>query len=203
MIKNLLFDMGNVLMCWNPDLFIRRLNLDEENSRLLNNEVFRSVEWVMLDRGTLDDEEALRRITGRLPERLHWFARQLVTAWDEPQVPMPETDRLVKELAEKGYGLYLLSNASLRHHIYWPKLPVSQYFGDRLMISSDWKIVKPDPAFYYKALSIFGLKAEECVFIDDSPMNAEGAECCGIKGIVYNQDVGLLRSKLRELGVDI
>ena len=195
--------MGNVLMCWDPELFIRRLELPEEDGQLLMNEVFHSVEWVELDRGTLDDEGALARIFPRIPEHLHDAARLLVTAWDEPQVPMPETDQLVRELSEAGYGLYLLSNASLRHPVYWSKLPVSQYFGDRKMISSEWQLVKPDPAFYEKALSIFGLKAEECVFIDDFNVNVEGAVRVGIHGIVYHQDVELLRIRLRELGVRI
>ena len=91
MIKNILFDMGNVLVCWNPDLFIERLCLPAEDSRLLMNEVFRSVEWIQLDRGTLTDEEALSRMYPRLPERLHSAARQLVTSWEEPMVPMPSS----------------------------------------------------------------------------------------------------------------
>ena len=71
------------------------------------------------------------------------------------------------------------------------------------MISSRWHLLKPDPAFYQKALDMFGLTASECVFIDDSPGNVEGAVNMGIKGIVYNQDPGQLRHKLQELGVRI
>ena len=203
MIKNILFDMGNVLVCWNPSLFLSRLGLPEEDSRLLMNEVFRSVEWIQLDRGTLTDEEALSKMCPRLPEKLHSAARKLVTSWEEPMIPMPETDRLVKELSENGYGLYLLSNASLRHSVYWPKFPVARYFEDRLMISSAWKLLKPEAAFYEKALSLFGLLPEECVFIDDNPSNVEGAVYLGIHGIVYNQDPEQLREILRELGIRI
>ena len=203
MIKNILIDMGNVLVCWDPGLFIKRLGLPEADSRLLMNEVFRSVEWIQLDRGILDDEGALSKMYQRIPERLHDAVRQLVTSWEEPLIPMQETDQLVKELSENGYGLYLLSNASLRHGSYWPKFPVAQYFGDHLMISSTWKLLKPEAAFYEKALSLFGLLPEECVFIDDNPSNVEGAIYLGIHGIVYNQDTRELRSKLRELGVRI
>ena len=203
MIKNILFDMGNVLVRWDPPLFIQRLNLPEDDGKILMNEVFRSIEWVQLDRGTLDDEGALARMYPRIPERLHEAARTLVTSWDKPRIPMEETDQLVKELSENGYGLYLLSNASLRHPEYWPTLPVSRYFGDRLMISAQWNLLKPDPAFYEKALSMFHLQAEECVFIDDSPANVEGAALLGIHGIVYHQDPQLLRIRLRELGVNI
>lgn len=203
MIKNILFDMGNVLVCWNPPYFIERLHVSEEDGRLLMNEVLRSVEWVQLDRGIIDDEEFLKRVCPRLPEHLHETARSLVSAWDQPLIPMEETDRLVAELAENGYGLYLLSNASLRHPLYWPKQPVSKYFGDRLMVSSQWQLMKPDAAFYEKALSMFHLEAQECVFIDDTPVNVEGAVHVGIHGIVYHQDVKDLRAKLRALGVRV
>lgn len=203
MIRNILFDMGNVLVCWNPDLFISRLHLPPEDGRILMNEVFRSVEWIQMDRGVLDDEGALERMLPRIPERLHAAARTLVTSWEEPRIEMPETDRLVKELSEKGYELYLLSNASLRHPQYWPKQPVSAYFGDRKMISSEWGLLKPELQFYRKALELFQLDPAECVFIDDNPSNVEGAVAVGIKGIVYNQDTELLRIRLRELGVSI
>lgn len=203
MIQNILFDMGNVLMCFDPQRFIDRLGLDEADAKLLRWEVFDSTEWVELDRGTLNDEQALASMCRRIPARLHAAARELVERWDEPRIPMDEMCALVGELSQKGYGLYLLSNASLRHHIYWPRLPVARYFGERLMISSDWKLLKPDPAFYEKAFSLFQLNRSECLFIDDNPMNVEAALRLGLDGIVYHGEPALLRERMRERGVDV
>lgn len=203
MIRNILFDMGNVLLCFDPQRFIDRLELDEADAKLLRWEVFDSTEWVELDRGTMNDEQALASMCRRIPERLHGAARGLVERWDEPRIPMDEICALVGRLSEAGYGLFLLSNASLRHHAYWPRLPVAEYFGDRLMISSDWNLLKPDPAFYQKALELFQLRADECLFVDDNPMNVESAQRLGISGIVYHGDPKQLCVRLREKGVDI
>lgn len=203
MIRNVLFDMGGVLLQFAPDVFIARLGLPEEDGALLRREVFRSVEWVELDRGILTDDEALDAMRRRIPARLHGAAEELVRHWDEPRVPMPGACELVSELDAKGYGVYLLTNASLRHKSYWPKQPVAKIFGDRVMLSADWQLLKPEAAFFEKALSLFSLKADECAFIDDFPMNVEAAVRLGIHGLVFHGDYGLLRRSLRELGVDV
>ena len=64
-------------------------SLIDEDRRLIRNEVFRSVEWTMLDRGVIDEEIAEQRILPRLPERLHDAARGLIETWDDPIVPDP------------------------------------------------------------------------------------------------------------------
>ena len=56
MIKNIVFDMGNVLVRFDPELFMDRYSLTGEDRKLIRNEVFRSVEWTMLDRGVIDEE---------------------------------------------------------------------------------------------------------------------------------------------------
>ena len=68
MIKNIVFDMGNVLVRFDPELFMDRYSLTGEDRKLIRNEVFRSVEWTMLDRGVIDEEIAEQRILPRLPD---------------------------------------------------------------------------------------------------------------------------------------
>lgn len=60
--KNIVFDMGNVLVRFDPELFMNRYSLTGEDRKLIRNEVFRSVEWIMLDRGVIDEEIAEQRI---------------------------------------------------------------------------------------------------------------------------------------------
>lgn len=181
----------------------KRYALALQQRALLRREVFRSVEWIRLDRGTLTDDEALESMYRRIPQRLHGAAEELVRRWDEPRLPMPGAYALVEELSEGGYGTYLLTNASLRHKSYWPKQPVAKFFSGHIMLSADWQLLKPDGAFYRKALELFGLKAEECLFIDDFPMNVEAAVREGIPGLVFHGDFGLLRRDLRDLGIDV
>jgi putative hydrolase of the HAD superfamily len=117
-------------------------------------------------------------------------------------MPVEGMAELVQELKENGYGIYLLSNASLRQHDYWSKVPGWQFFDGKI-ISADEKVMKPHPDFYRIALERFALKPEECFFIDDVPANIEGALYCGIPGAVFHGDMALLRRQLRGAGIKI
>lgn len=200
MIRNILFDMGSVLVDFNPKRFTETAGLSEADALLIREELFHSVEWAQLDRGTLTDAQILEIMRPRFPERLRPTLEWMVCRWDEPPVMIPGMYELVEALSRRGYGLYLLSNAALRHDEYWPRYPVSRFFGDRLLISAHEKITKPDPRFYRLALERFGLDPAECLFIDDVPVNAEGAVYCGIDAILF-RGAERLRRELAEKGV--
>lgn len=202
MIKNIVFDMGNVIIRFDPELFMVRLGLAEEDRRLLKRELFVSLEWSRMDRGSLTDEEAAEIVCRRVPERLHDAVRRLVGMWDRPILPVEGMCELVEELRGMGYGIYLLSNASFRQHDYWPRVPASKFF-DGTLISADVKLVKPQPEIYRLLCDKFSLVPEECVFIDDSTSNAEGAYFCGINALVFHGDAHEMRLKLSELGVKV
>ena len=201
MIKNIVFDMGNVLVRFDPELFMDRYSLTGEDRKLIRNEVFRSVEWTMLDRGVIDEEIAEQRILPRLPERLHDAARGLIEKWDDPIVPVEGMMELLQALKAKGYRLYLLSNAATRQPIYWARAEASKLM-DGVLISAEVKLLKPDPQIYRTFLHKFALRPEECVFIDDTPINVEGALYENMAGIVFNMDVAALAESLRSLGVE-
>lgn len=202
MIKNIVFDMGNVIIRFDPELFMVRLGLAEEDRKLLKRELFVSLEWSRMDRGSLTDEEAAEIVCRRVPERLHDAVRRLVGMWDRPILPVEGMYELVEELRDMGYGIYLLSNASFRQHDYWPRVPASKFF-DGTLISADVKLVKPQPEIYRLLCDKFSLVPEECVFIDDSTSNAEGAYFCGINALVFHGDAHEMRLKLNELGVKV
>lgn len=202
MIKNIVFDMGNVIIRFDPELFMLRLGLAEEDRRLLKRELFVSLEWSRMDRGSLTDEEAAEIVCRRVPERLHDAVRRLVGMWDRPILPVEGMYELVEELRGMGYGIYLLSNASFRQHDYWPRVPASKFF-DGTLISADVKLVKPQPEIYRLLCDKFSLLPEECVFIDDSTSNAEGAYFCSINALVFHGDAHEMRLKLNELGVKV
>lgn len=201
-IRNIIFDMGNVLLRFDRDYFMDRLGVAPEDRPLLMREVFVSLEWARMDRGSMVEEEAIESVCRRLPQRLHHAAGSLIGMWDRPILPIDGMYELVEELKAKGYGIYLLSNASVRQHDYWPRVPASKFF-DGTLISADVKLVKPQFEIYDLMLNTFGLNPQECFFIDDSPMNIEGAFCRGIAGAVFHQDVPALRQALRAAGVQI
>ena len=202
MIKNIIFDMGNVLIRFDQQYFINRLGIYGDDVTTLKREVFMSLEWVRMDRGALNEAEAFEVIAPRLPQHLHDAAWKLICMWDRPILPIDGMYELVEELKEKGYGVYLLSNASVRQHEYWPRIPASRFF-DGTLISADHHVLKPQREIYQLFLETFGLRAEECFFIDDAPANIEGALYCGISGAVFHGDAEYLRRQLREACVDV
>ena len=202
MIKNIVFDMGNVIIRFDRDAFIDRFGVTEEERKILLREIFLSPEWVMMDRGTLTDEQAADILCPRVPEHLRDIARKLITFWDRPILEIEGIEPLIEELKGKGYGIYLLSNASCRQPDYWQRVPASRFF-DGTLISYSVKLVKPMPEIYEKFFETFSLKREECFFIDDSPANIEASLYVGMPGAVFHNDLRRLRRELRAAGVDV
>lgn len=201
MIKNIIFDMGGVLIRWEPMELLKQFGAKPEDLEMLYREIFKELDWIMLDAGLLDEAEAEANIARRLPEEYRELLHKLIWSWDDPISPMPGTAELVKELKEKGYGLYLLSNASRRQPEYWPRVPGHEYFDD-VMVSAFEQKTKPHYSIYACAMERFGLRKEECVFIDDTSRNILAAKLFGMEGIVFF-DAEDLRKKLRKLGVDV
>ena len=156
----------------------------------------------MMDRGSLTDEQAAEIMCRRIPERLHEAVHKLVAFWDRPILEIEGVYELIEELKSLGYPIYLLSNASCRQHDYWPRIPASRFF-DGTLVSSDVKLVKPMPEIYLRLLQQFGLKADECFFIDDSTANVEAALYTGMHGAVFFEDLPRLRGELIAAGVPV
>ena len=202
MIRNIIFDMGGVLLDYNPPRFIDHLSVSGEDKALLLREVFDSVEWFRLDHGTIEQEDAAAAMKARLPSRLHSAVDQLLVWWELETLPVEGMAELLAELKELGYGLYLLSNATVRQPEYFDRLPSAQYLDGRF-VSAFYKQLKPQYEIYETMLREFDLKAEECLFVDDSVANIEGAYCVGIAGVIYDGDVTRLRQKLNAAGVPV
>ena len=201
MIRNIVFDMGNVLITFDPALFMTREGItDPEDRRIIMNELFLSLEWAQMDSGVLQEETAAPTILKRLPEHLRDAAERLLFHWADGRESIPGMESLVRRLKERGYGLYLLSNASRAQHAYWPLYPVSRYF-DGKMISCDVHCVKPDPAIYRLFTDRFSLQPEECVFVDDSTANVAAAVHSGWQGIVFHGSASELEERMREKGI--
>jgi len=201
MIKNIVFDMGNVIIRFDPRYFMEREGItDVQDQKLVTNELFLSVEWAQMDTGVLMEETAEPSILARFPDRLKEPVHRLLFDWSDPRELIPGMEDLVRRLKDAGYGIYLLSNASKAQHEYWPKYPVSRLFDGKL-ISCDIGKVKPMHEIYRTFTGKFSLKPEECIFIDDAPANVAGAVACGWQGIVFHGDADELERKLREAGL--
>ena len=196
MIRNIVFDMGQVLIRWQPEYYLSQGSFSEEDKALLLKEVFRSVEWVQLDRGSLTLEEAAAAMGSRLPEHLRSAVWDFCIDWYRfPMVPMPGMADLVRELKAKGYGIYLLSNCSLPLRQHYHRIPGLEVF-DGVFISSEQRLLKPQHEIFEKFFATFCLEPSECFFVDDAVANIEGALECGMPGTVFRGDAGELRAEL-------
>ena len=202
MMKNIVFDMGNVLLAYDSSRVCRHFIEDEAERQIVETSVFISPEWVMLDMGLISEEEALEKMQSRIPdEHGKEMARLCFEHWHE--YCMWEIDgmrEVVKELKEKGYGIYLCSNASVRLlDCYQKVIPGIEYF-DGVLFSAEVKCMKPQKEMYGHLFERFSLKPEECFFIDDLAKNIEGARACGMDGYCFaDRDVEKLKQVLKEL----
>ena len=201
MIRNIVFDMGNVIIRFDPPFFMDREGItDPEDRKTVMNELFQSIEWAQMDSGVLTEETAEPLILSRIPDRLKEHVHRLLFSWSRPGDTIPGMENLVTRLKEAGYGIWLLSNASRAQHTYWPKIPASRLFDGKL-ISCDIGYVKPMREIYHAFTERFGLCVEECLFVDDATANVASAIACGWQGIVFHGSSEELERKLRASGI--
>lgn len=201
-IKNIVFDMGGVIIDFDPDRSVAR-HFPEDCRDLVKKTVFGSKEWLNMDRGTLGYAEGVERICSALPEELRDEARLMIVSHEEEMPPIPEMFALVKSLSENGYGLYLLTNCPAWFHEFKPRVPAFAYF-DGFIVSADHKRSKPEKEIYNILLDTYSLRAEECFFVDDSPVNAAAAEKLGIRSYCFSdRDAERLKAVMREHGIKV
>ena len=200
MIRNVVFDMGGVLLDYQPIKACRHFAPDEASARAICAALFDAPEWKCLDHGTMTEDEALAVAQSRLPQGLHAAAALVMAHWDDYAFePTPGMAELIAKLKRGGRRVYLLSNAGLRLRSYQWRLPSVSLF-DGLLVSAEERMVKPDAAIYRRLCERFGLAPEECFFIDDLIANVEGARNVGFSATVFDGDVAKLRATLREAG---
>ena len=201
MIRNIVFDMGNVLVLFDPDVFMDREGItDPQDRKIVKRELFQGIEWAQMDLGVLTEETAEPLILKRIPSHLSAAVRNLLNQWWKERTCIDGMEEILKTLKQSGYKLYLLSNASVTQHQYWPLFPFSCLF-EGTFISCDHGIVKPNPEIYHRFTEQFRLEPEECLFIDDQPANVAAAVNCGWSGIVFHGDPEELKEKLARSGV--
>lgn len=184
MIKNIIFDVGNVLVEYDPDGLMRRLGFDEETLQAVNQAVFQNELWNESDRGVLSPEELLEAFIANNPV-YEKEIRQVIDAVGDTISLMPYTVEWVKGLKERGYHLYILSNyAEYTYEKTSHKMEFLPYM-DGVVFSYRCKLIKPEKEIYEYICKTYELKPEESVFLDDREDNVEAARNMGMNGIVF------------------
>lgn len=198
MLKNIVFDMGGVLLRYEPLYFIQRAGITgKQEIDLLMENVFLSQNWKRQDLGEIDEQQTYEDCIRILPPHLHGVAHDLIFSWFEPMEAIQGMEELISSLKEKNYHIYLLSNASKLQPQYWNKVPGHQYF-DGMVISALEHCVKPSQRIYQILLERYYLNPEECLFIDDMKANIEAAMEIGMDGFLFENNVDKLKQYITE-----
>ncbi len=184
MIKNIVLDMGNVLLDYNPQVPLDRFCPDGEAKAIIRRELFEGPEWAMGDRGELADRDRYEYVRPRVPEKYWEALKDCALHWDICMTPVSGAMDFCAYVKSRGFGIYVLSNASDKFYEYFPNFAPLSYF-DGILVSADEGVTKPDIRIYRIFLERFGLRPEECLFIDDREDNVEGARAAGMRACVF------------------
>ncbi len=200
MIRTIIFDIGNVLTAFGWRDFMGSFGFDKETEAKVCRATVESPFWCECDRGVLSDEEILDGFIQNDPT-VEKELRQVYSNLHGIVTRLDYAIPWIQELKEKGYQVLVLSNFSEKGwHENQDALDFMEYV-DGGIISYTKQLIKPDPAIYRLLLDQYGLKAEECVFLDDTAVNVKGAESVGMNGIVFeNREQAI--AELKKLGVE-
>ncbi|HEX8064475.1 MAG TPA: HAD family phosphatase [Allosphingosinicella sp.] len=195
-----IFDVGNVLYGWDPESFLAR-QLPEDEARLRFIEDVDLWSW----HDTLDAGRPFDEAAAELSEKFPDYAA-CISAWGERfgetiSDPVPGVHAIVDELEARGVPLFAITNFSAD---FWAPFRAREdsffrRFRD-IVVSGEEKLLKPDPALYYRALHRFGVQAREALFVDDREINVEGAQAVGMHGHLFTGAEDL-RARLEKEGL--
>ena len=200
MIKNIIFDVGMVLVNWDPHAAFQELGFDEKTEEAVGNATVYSDAWNESDRSVLDAEEQLAVFVQNAPE----YEKEIRLFWENVARAIYQYDysrAWIRELKQKGYHVYILSNYGKWTYEHTAEALSFLSDVDGQVFSFEVHQIKPEPEIYQLLLKRYGLKAEESVFLDDTLKNVEAAEEQGIHGIHFLTKEQA-EKELRKLGVD-
>jgi epoxide hydrolase-like predicted phosphatase len=192
MIKNIVFDLGNVLISFRPSEYFDKKGYPENIKSKILTDIFASKEWRMLDSGEINTREAIESIalnsSLKKEEIAHIFNLRTDLIY-----PIDQNVLLLPELKKQGFRLYFLSNFPLD---IFEEVKTDYYFFryfDGGLISAEAKSSKPDRRIYEILLERYKIIPEETLYIDDIEMNVKTAESLGMKGLVTFGAIGISR----------
>ena len=185
MIRNMVFDIGNVLMDFRWKEYMRSLfGENEALIQTINQGIWHNGCWAAMDKGEMDGAATLRSAVAFSPQ----YEKEIKLTLDRVALAFHKFGYAVpwvQELKGMGLNVYYLSNYSAFSIAANPDVLNFIPYMDGGVFSFEVKAVKPEPEIYRCLCDKYGLKPEECLFTDDVPANVKGAQACGFQGIVF------------------
>lgn len=197
MIKNIIFDVGKVLVSYEPDEYMKSMGLADEVRAAINGAMFENKLWDMSDQGLFTPDECLEKFIAGAPQYEAEIRQVHATVGGTIEL-LPYVMEWLKDLKDRGYKLYILSNYSenmmnqTKHKLEFLTLT------DGAVFSYECKLMKPSAKIYELLCQKYDLNCSECVFIDDRLENVQGAQNNGIVGIHF-KDYKQAKDELEEM----
>jgi putative hydrolase of the HAD superfamily len=195
---NIIFDLGGVIVTWQPEAIIAKVFSDPVDQATVRTEIVEHADWLALDRGTLSGQDAIARAVKRtglsepdVANFLHRVPLELAA--------IPGTVDLLYRLRARGHALFCLSNMHLPFIEHLEKAYSFWEVFTGTAISCRLHLLKPEPAIYAHLLNTYSLTAAETIFIDDMDVNLTAASQLGLQTIKFDGPEQC-EKRLRDLG---
>ncbi len=182
MVRNIIFDLGNVLLTFKPAEYLTGKGIPAGQRETILKDVFGSIEWRMIDDGSLGVPEATELIASKTTLKREEIER-IFENRTEMLLPIDSNIKLLPELKKEGFRLFYLSNFPLDIFDEVKETSGFFHFFDGGLISAIAGCSKPDPEIYRKLLDLYDLDPAVSLFIDDLNTNVNTALLFGMKGV--------------------
>ena len=196
MIKNLVFDLGNVLIEWNSEKILTYFEPEKERRQVLRQAIFESGVWHQTDKGELSLKEACEEVLAQSDVSYHSAIKNIFYHWYEVvHVYSGLQERIRLWANQGGYRIYILSTTcEIFYHIEKAGLLPIYPLLSGYILSSEVGVVKPEAEIYQKLLKKYGLNPVESVFIDDIQANLDTAAELGFETILSTSETENIRA---------
>lgn len=183
-IKNIIFDVGNVLLHWSPSEIIQKAFLNTKYAGKFTPDMFRLSDWLDFDQGLITEVQVIKIFQN------HWglsqsMAEHLLLTAKQSLIAKQESIALLESLSKQNKNLYCLTNMSEEFFQYLSKAHNFWDLFKHITVSARVKLLKPDPKIYQYVLDHNHLLAHETILIDDMKENIDSAIKMGLHGILF------------------
>ncbi len=205
MIKNIIFDLGRVLLEFEPESFLWQHYSSHPRAQdmvaSIMEHVFNSREWIELDRGIISLSVATQKMIQRCPQYKDEI-EYCMQNWHKMLIPIAGSVTILKEIKSNKYTIYILSNFQKNAFEYVEKkYDFFSLFDDKI-ISYTMGMIKPEAAIFKETIARFSINPEESLFIDDMLPNVKAAAEAGFQTIHFKNPLQLkdeLNSKFTQI----
>ena len=195
MIKNLVFDLGNVLIEWNSEKILTYFEPEKERRQVLRQAIFESGVWHQTDKGELSLKEACEEVLAQLDVSYHSAVKNILYHWYEVVHVYSGLQERIRLWSDQGYRIYILSTTcEIFYHIEKAGLLPIYPLLSGYILSSEVGVVKPEAEIYQKLLKKYNLNPVESVFIDDIQANLDTAAELGFETILSTSETENIRA---------